>query len=427
MSTMRLSRCWLALGALLTLSPINVCWNTAYAGPGLGMDASGTPGVVPTYYANSPSGLRAHPVTGAPGAIDTGTAMRKFVDPLPWLGAPRACTMWDGSTKLSGYLPVAVPDTTTYPGSDYYEIALVEYTQRMHSDLPKATTLRGYVQVETSVNAGSSKHIPLTYPGGATIMDGTGSPVLAVDNPTYFGPVIIAARNQPVRVKFTNYLPIGATGDLFIPVDQTLMGAGTAPDGTYYTQNRGVIHLHGGNTPWVSDGTPHQWTVPVGEGDTNYLVGDSFANAPDMPNPGQGSCTLFWTNAQSARLMFYHDHAVGITRLNVYAGEAAGYLIKDGPGVGENLPAFAAVLPTEQIFLVIQDKTFVPKDVNYLDGGVTPMGQDELWDQVNWGQYGDLWLPHVYEVNQDPTSLDGTNPVGRWDWGPWFWPVFPSL
>ena len=46
-------------------------------------------------------------------------------------------------------------------------------------------------------------------------------------------------------------------------------------------------------------------------------------------NPGPGTQTYYWTNQQSARLMFYHDHAWGITRLNVYVGEAAGYLITD--------------------------------------------------------------------------------------------------
>ncbi len=39
--------------------------------------------------------------------------------------------------------------------------------------------------------------------------------------------------------------------------------------------------------------------------------------------------TFYWTNQQGGRLMFYHDHAYGITRLNVYAGEAAGYLLYD--------------------------------------------------------------------------------------------------
>ena len=58
--------------------------------------------------------------------------------------------------------------------------------------------------------------------------------------------------------------------------------------------------------------------------------------------------TFFYTNAQSARLQFYHDHALGITRLNVYAGEAAGYVLTDaveqdminGTNVsGVNIPA----------------------------------------------------------------------------------------
>ena len=48
-----------------------------------------------------------------------------------------------------------------------------------------------------------------------------------------------------------------------------------------------------------------------------------------MPDPGNGSQTMYYTNQQSNRLMFYHDHALGITRLNVYAGMAAGYLVTD--------------------------------------------------------------------------------------------------
>ena len=79
--------------------------------------------------------------------------------------------------------------------------------------------------------------------------------------------------------------------------------------------------------------------------------------------------------------------------------------------------------------LVLQDKTFVPKNIGpnavALDG-YTPQSQDAKWDLTHWGQPGDLYFPHVYETNQDPNSFDGTNPVGRWDWGPWFWPVFPA-
>ena len=95
----------------------------AHAGAGWGnnLDFNGQPIKVPTYYANSPSGARANanPANSA-ATVDSGTALRKFVDGLPGLGPSAA-------NNLGQYLPVAVADTASYPGSDYYEIALVEY------------------------------------------------------------------------------------------------------------------------------------------------------------------------------------------------------------------------------------------------------------------------------------------------------------
>lgn len=389
----------------------------AGAGWGVSTDATGAPIKVPTYHANSPSGLREDlSPTAAPGAlINSGAPLRKFVDGLPGLDAA-------GANNLGQYIPVAVADTTSYPGSDYYEIGIVEYTERMHSDLPKATTLRGYVQLETPSNAAFSKHIALTYPNGTPIVDAKGNQIFAMDNPHYLGPMISANRGVPVRLKYSNLLPTGhydpaansRNGDLFLPVDETLMGAGFGPDGiNKYTQNRATIHLHGADSPWISDGTPHQWITPAGE-NTPYKTGASFQNVPDMPDPGPGSGTMYYPNNQSARMMFYHDHTAGITRLNVYAGEAAGYLISDP--VEQGLITSRAI-PAVQIPLIIQDKSFVPADI---------IAQDAKWDVNHWGQPGDLWFSHVYETNQDPNSFDGTNPVGRWDYGPWFWPVFPA-
>ena len=100
-----------------------------------------------------------------------------------------------------------------------------------------------------------------------------------------------------------------------------------------FKDNRATLHLHGGTTPWISDGTAHQWTTPAGEM-TSWPQGVSVENVPDMGAAGcdatdDGCLTFYYTNQQSARLLFYHDHAWGITRLNVYAGEAAGYLISD--------------------------------------------------------------------------------------------------
>jgi hypothetical protein len=247
-----------------------------------------------TFYANSPSGID-------PLGSDSGAPLRKFVDSLPGLGAANA-------NNLGQYIPIAVPDTLAFPGSDYYHLEVVEYTERVHSDLPKATKFRGY----RDVGGNQPAH--------------------------YLGPVILAKRDRPVRILFDNNLPSGAAGNLFLPVDGTLMGAGMGPpdpdpSGPFgnFTQNRVSIHLHGGFPPWYSDGTPHQWFTPAGETTLTplYQKGASFRNIPDMPDPGNGSQTLYYPNQHSNRMMFYHDHALGITRLNVYAGMAAGYLVTD--------------------------------------------------------------------------------------------------
>lgn len=142
-------------------------------------------GVVPNY-ANSP-------------------LLRKFVDTLPGLGPGKA-------NNLGNYIPVGVPDRTTFPGSDYYDIDLVDYTQQLHSDLPP-THLRGYATHSATVT--------------------NGAPAV-----NYLGPVIVAKRDLPVRVKFNNRLPLGTAGNLKIPVDTTLMGAGMAPNGALHPEPR---------------------------------------------------------------------------------------------------------------------------------------------------------------------------------------------
>jgi hypothetical protein len=150
--------------------------------------------------------------------------------------------------------------------------------------------------------------------------------------PNYFGPEGNWANSPMPTVnlsagtvsggirKFVDQLDPGTDGDLFIPVDTTTMGAGMGPDGmNIYTQNRAVIHLHGGNTPWISDGTPHQWITPANETSTIYTKGVGFMNVPDMvgagtaipnPNSTDGIATYYYPNQQSARLMFYHDHSL---------------------------------------------------------------------------------------------------------------------
>ena len=390
--------------------------------------------VIPTNYVNSP-------------------ILRKFVDTLPGLTPAAANTFADGTQ--GAYIPIAVADSMSYPGSHYYELAVVEYSQKMHSDLPKPSMLRGYVQIDRSTTNSQTPATPsdnlfsLKYPDGSQIYvakekgeingvwdhsldkDALGNPIMvaaiAFDKPHYLGPAIVATRGVPTRIKMNNLLPKGhattdsqgkvtRNGDLFLPVDEALPGAGnsTIPLATF-PQNRIAIHLHGGDNPWISDGTPLQWfsaeTDPTI--DPSLKRGNRSFNVPDMPYPGEAAVTLFWPNNQSARLAWYHDHAFGITRQNVYAGEAAPYLITD---TAEDA-ALGSAVPSDMLALVLQDKTFVPYDI---------AAQDNKWDQAHWGAPGDLWYQHVYEPNildhdpntGQPLSSPLINPAGRWDYGP---------
>jgi spore coat protein A len=119
---------------------------------------------------------------------------------------------------------------------------------------------------------------------------------------------------------------------------------------------------------------------------------------------------------QSARLAWYHDHAMGLTRTNAYSGIASALVITDSFESqlvnGGHLPDLIGIP------LVIQDKTFVANNI---------LDQDPTWQ---WGGPGSVWYPHVYE----PTLTGGTGPMpacmvnaaGRWDYGPCAGAVLPD-
>jgi FtsP/CotA-like multicopper oxidase with cupredoxin domain len=435
-----------------------------------GVGYTSAPAVVVTDATGIGAGALASAVTdaGAVTAINltapgsgyiTAGGIKKFQDGLPKLCDPSvAGDCAAKANNLGQYIPLAVPDTATFstangftPEADYYVIAVVQTRERMSSSLPaQGTLLREYVQLETPANAAWSKHIPLQ----TAMLDGTtmptmmpdGSQAYAVDYPHFLGPVIAATKDKPVRIVFYNLLPAGMDGDLFIPKDSTIMGSGFGPvdmmapmdNGTVmdevrnpmctddpsmpdcFKDNRATLHLHGGITPWISDGTPHQWITPATE-TTPWPEGVSVREVPDMATvPGVPDCTadndgcqtFYYTNQQTARLMFYHDHAWGITRLNVYAGEAAGYLITDP--TDQKLIA-DGVVPADQIPLIIQERTFVPDPAQLA-------WQDPTWDATRWGGTGDLWYHHVYMPAQNPGDPSGMSAYGRWMYGPWFWP-----
>jgi spore coat protein A len=139
-------------------------------------------------------------------------------------------------------------------------------------------------------------------------------------NGSYPGPTMVAQSHQIAYVKWINQLPVH---HLFA-VDTSLGGAGTG-----IPEVRGVTHLHGGHVPSASDGGPLAWFVP---GETR---------------------TYFYPNNQDATMIWYHDHAMGITRLNVYAGLAGVWLVRDQREAQLNLPSGQFEVP-----VVIQDRSF---------------------------------------------------------------------
>jgi FtsP/CotA-like multicopper oxidase with cupredoxin domain len=380
-------------------------------------------------------------LTGGSGYLTPG-GIKKFQDTLPGLGVSNA-------NNLGQYIPVAVPDTTTFANADYYVIAVVQHRERMSSSLPATgTLLREYVQLTTDGSGVPLSNDLLNGTSVSALMP-DGTQAMGVTEPHYLGPTIVATKDKAVRIVFYNLLPTGADGDLFLPVDSTIMGSGMGPmtmempmdEGTVtdevrnpacndypkpigcFKENRATLHLHGGVTPWISDGTPHQWITPANEA-TPWPEGVSVENVPDMIGAakpanvpdcsaaGDGCQTFYYTNQQSARLMFYHDHAWGITRLNVYAGEAAGYVITDPT---EQKLVANGTIPADQIPLIIQDRTFVPSTGQLLE-------QDPTWDTTRWGGEGNLWYHHVYMPAQNPGDPSGMSAYGRWMYGPFFWP-----
>lgn len=212
-----------------------------------------------------------------------------FVDPLP-------------------IPPIAQPVSGSPGGPATYQIAMRQFQQQLHRDLP-ATTVWGYGD----------------GPAGGT----------------YPGPTILATANQPVTVTWVNDLRDefgNLRTDHYLGVDLCTHGA--------INQAKTVVHLHGGHVPPEADGYPE----------------DTFL-------PGS-SATYVYANNQLPGTLWYHDHALGITRLNVYMGLAGGYLITDAFEQSLGMPSGEFELP-----LVIQDRMF------HSDG--------------SW-RYADMWHEHFF-------------------------------
>ncbi len=247
------------------------------------------------------------PATAQPVPLP-GSEIPQFVDPLPILavagGTIETITTASATLSMCEFKSNVMPSTFVPPSS------APAYT---------GTYVWGY-------RNGS------TCPGSGTLL------------PTYIGPVFVATRGTPTEIQYINSLPNTAASQLSAwktSTDQTLDWAdplnGEAnrcadavtenqpPVGICASNYAGPVptvpHLHGGEVPPVLDGNPNAWFTADGvyRGHAYYSKTGAVANGAMYRYP----------NTQEAAPLWFHDHALGLTRLNVYAGLAGGYLIVD--------------------------------------------------------------------------------------------------
>ncbi len=260
-----------------------------------GSDPARRPRLVVTYLPPPPAPTGACCLTD--GSCDVATAAACATAGGAYQGDATLCSPNPCSLVLTPYvdaLPrpaVAVPVSGTAGGAADYVIPVREVSQRLHRDLPP-TRVWGY--------AGS-------YPG-PTIETTTGLPI----HVTWQNDL----RDSLGVLRTSHYLPVDLCPD--------------GPDSAGATA-RIVTHLHGGHVPPAADGYPLDTILPGEQKAVDYPVN------------------------QPAGTLWYHDHAMGITRLNVMMGLAGFFLVRDPVENALGLPAGEF-----EIALAIQDRTFRP-------------------------------------------------------------------
>jgi FtsP/CotA-like multicopper oxidase with cupredoxin domain len=286
------------------------------------------------WYISTQAGWMARAVAQVPGGTLDPSDVPKFqtamlIPPV----MPRA-----GTIKMRGGKP-----------ADYYEISMRQISEQILPAGMPATTVWGYGAVKSASKRGLLLHH---------------APSLTIE----------AMWNRPVRVKWINEL-VDANGHFLphlLPADQTLHWA-NPPGGTEgrdtrptFTSTPGpytgpvpiVTHLHGSaGVGDESDGYAEAWylpkagNIPAGfatEGTWYDFFGGKAASKFGV-TWGPGFAVFQYPNDQRASTLWYHDHTLGMTRLNVYAGPAGFYLLRGGPegdkAVLDSRTGKTAVLP----------------------------------------------------------------------------------
>lgn len=298
-------------------------------------------------------------------------------------------------------IPPAMPRTAKLrqraaKNIDYYEIAVRQFQQQILPQPLPATTVWSY----GSVNHPGTFHYPAF--------------------------TIEAKWEAPVRVKWINDLKDPFTGDFLphlLPVDPTLHWA-NPPGGNNGRDMRGmfestpgpytgpvplVTHVHGAHTHQESDGYPEAWYLPAASNiPYGYALTGTYydlfqATSPLGADWAPGTAVFKYPNDQRATTLWYHDHTLGMTRLNVYAGPAGFYLLRGGPSdeVIGTLPGPAPALGDPsgmqyyEIPIVIQDRSF-----NY-DGSLFYPDSREFFDgfagpYIPTSDISPIWNPEFF-------------------------------
>ncbi|MFM7187711.1 MAG: multicopper oxidase domain-containing protein, partial [Armatimonadota bacterium] len=155
--------------------------------------------------------------------------------------------------------------------------------------------------------------------------------------PSFPGPTMVAEVNKPVTIKWLNQIPDGTPHLLASVIDTNFAGADNGePDA------RMTVHLHGAHVRPEYDGDPEAWFTYTGTTGIPTKTGSTYVT---------NECK--YPNLNNAGTYWYHDHTLGITRLNVYAGMAGYYILTDPAEASLNLPS-----GPYDLGLCIQDRMF---------------------------------------------------------------------
>lgn len=233
--------------------------------------------------------------------------------------------------------------------------------QRVNGSLPITVTMKPFNQQVLSTGTVLAPGVVVGPAVGLTN-------VWAYDlNGTTFYPTVTieATKGTPTKLTYVNSLTDAMYK--YLTVDQTLhwadplMNMQNMPMAPYQGPVPAVVHLHGGEVPPQVDGGPDSWWTPTGlQGHSYFTEPGGLANQAKYTYP----------NVQESTTLFFHDHALGVTRLNVFAGLAGFYFIRDALETAVTPP-----LPggPNEIEMAIQDRMF---DTNgqwfFPDLGINP-------------------------------------------------------